>query len=325
MDVAAADETRASPAATERRKDPRYGSFDRLGVTEWLTDHPHGEAGLSDAEHTWVISVEAREGGIGLFVRFRSMYLAYMDESGDPGPNSAIPTYTVGIAFIHASRWVDEFEAMLDFRRYLRRTYGLKLRTEVKGSQLAKGTGPWTALGLPERSRKTIYRSYMRLQDRRAAIKTCAIVIDKSDPRADTTDKARERAWRYALQRVETFARTNGETVMLVPDAGQIFWFRNLARQMRRISFVGSAFAPGVTLRRDLLRILVDDPVERDSAESLFIQIADLNAYAAYRNRRPDPKFPASMWNELGGAILKEANRLQMQRHGGTWGIVDGP
>lgn len=245
-----------------------------------------------------------------------------MDESGDPGPRSAVPTYTVGTVLVPAHRWVDEFERLIRFRRYLRSSFGLKLGTEVKGSELAKGTGPWIGLALPKRIRNRIYRSFMRFQHRGGAIKTFAVVINKSDPRVTGTSQIRERAWRYTLQRVETFARHNHETILLVPDSGQYFWFRGLARQMRRFSFVGSLYGTG-NLRRDLLRILIDDPVERDSEQSYFIQMADLNAYAAYRGRRPDPAFPAGMWGELGDAVLWEANRYAPA--GSTPGIVDGP
>ena len=63
------------------------------------------------------------------------------------------------------------------------------------------------------------------------------------------------------------------------------------------------------TLSRPLVRYLIDDPVERDSKQSYFVRLGDLNAYAAYRRERPDPRFPATMWNELGPAILAEANQ----------------
>jgi hypothetical protein len=245
-----------------------------------------------------------------------------MDESGDPGQRSAVPTYTVGTVLVPAHRWVDEFERLIAFRRYLRREFGLKLRTEVKGRQLAQGIGPWVDLALPKRIRSRIYRSFMRFQDRGHAIKTYAVVIDKADPRCTDTGMIRETAWRYTLQRIETFARHNNETMLLVPDSGQYFWFRGLARQMRRFSFVGSLYGAG-PLRRDLLRILIDDPVERDSDQSYFIQLADLNAYAAYRGRRPDPDFPAVMWEQLGEAVLWQANRYAPA--GSTSGIVDGP
>ena len=63
-------------------------------------------------------------------------------------------------------------------------------------------------------------------------------------------------------------------------------------------------------------------PVERDSKQSYMIQLADLNAYAAYRLMVPIPQFPQYMWRNLGGAILTEANRtFPMQEPG----IVEGP
>ena len=247
-----------------------------------------------------------------------------MDESGDPGLSSAVPTYTVAAVLLHDRDWVHAFEQMIGFRRYLRHFFGLYMRTEVKGSQLAKGNGPWSALGLGDGVRKRIFRSFMRFENKLATIQTFAVVIDKSDPSLTGPDDVRERAWRYALQRVETFTRTSHETVMLLPDSGQYLWLRKLARAMRRHSPVGSLYGTG-SLQRQLLRVLIDDPVERDSQESFFIQLADLNAYAAYRNRRPITQFPSGMWNELGGAILWQANRHQIQKTGGTPGIVEGP
>jgi hypothetical protein len=247
------------------------------------------------------------------------VYLCYLDESGDPGPASAVPAYTVAGVLVHTTQWVDLFERQIAFRRYLRREFGLYMRTEVKGAQLAKGSGPWVGLGLGDRARKRIYRSYMRFQGKSGAIKTYAIVTDKSAcPDAETV---RERTWRYALQRVETFARKNNDTVMVLPDSGQYAWLQKLARRMRRHSVVGSLGGEG-SLRRDLLKVLIDDPVERDSKQSYFIQLADLNAYAAYRSRFPASAFPTGMWSELRDAILVEANKWSMGP-GGEPGIVE--
>jgi hypothetical protein len=145
----------------------------------------------------------------------------------------------------------------------------------------------------------------MRLQAKAGTVKTFAVIIDKS--KCATADDVRATAWRHTLERVEVFARHNNETVMLVPDSGEYDRFRKLARRMRRHSQVG-AMVGGGTLSRPLARYLIDDPVERDSAQSYFVQLADLNAYAAYRKEVPDPLFPATMWDELGLAILTEAN-----------------
>jgi hypothetical protein len=247
-----------------------------------------------------------------------------MDESGDPGthPGSPTPTYTVSCVFIHDAHWVALFEDMIRFRRYLRTNFGLRMRQEVKANELVKGSGPWAQLPYGDLVRKRVYRSFMRLQGAVGTVKTFAVVIDKS--RCANAEEVRIAAWRHALERVERYATYNSETVMLFPDSGNYDRFRKLAREMRRFSQVG-AMVGGGTLSRPLERVLIDDPVERDSRQSYFVQLADLNAYAAYRKERPDPRFPAGMWDELGSAILVEANHNHVRRGLENPGIIRGP
>lgn len=245
-----------------------------------------------------------------------------MDESGDPGlvgQGSPMPTYTVGAVCVPDARWVGLFEELIQFRRSLRHNFGFYMREEIKGSELAKGSGPWLRLGLSDKKRKYIYRSFMRLQGGSQAVKTYAVVVHKAA--CDDPEMVRRTAWRYALQRVERLATKHNTTAMLFPDSGQYVWMRRLTREMRRHSVVGSMFG-GSTLDRPLLKVLVDDPVERDSEQSYLIQLADLNAYAAFRNRIVIPQFPNLMWRELGPAILREANQ---NKPGQEPGIVMGP
>lgn len=74
-------------------------------------------------------------------------------------------------------------------------------------------------------------------------------------------------------------------------------------------------------------RGLLDDPVSRRSHESLFLQLADLVAYAGFRRVFPPPQravqiVPELMWDELGEARFDEVN----QRAGGpSPGIVAWP
>ena len=229
-----------------------------------------------------------------------------------------MPTYTVAAVCVADRRWVQLFEQIIAFRRELRDRFGLYMRAEVKGSELAKGSGPWTALGLSDRQRKYIYARFLRLQADSRALKTYAVVVDKS--KCADEEEVRHAAWRHALERVRTLASTHNTTAMLIPDSGQYVWLRRLSRKMRRHAVVGSVI--GGTLDRPLLNILIDDPVERDSQQSYMIQLADLNAYAAYRNRRPIPQFPQGMWRQLGSAILKEANYRYPAEEPG---IIEGP
>lgn len=243
-----------------------------------------------------------------------------MDESGDPGlVGSPMPTYTVSAVCVPDARWVQLFEDVIGFRRQLRQNFGLYMRAEVKGSELAKGTGPWNRLGLSDKKRKYIYRSFMRFQGGTHAIKTYAVVVNKS--KCADEEAVRRTAWRYALQRVERLASKNDTTAMIFPDSGQYVWLRRLSREMRRHSVVGSMYGFG-SLNRPLQRVLVDDPVERDSAQSYIIQLADLNAYAAFRNQVAIPQFPQHMWRELGPAVLRQANQNKPLQEPG---IVLGP
>jgi hypothetical protein len=245
------------------------------------------------------------------------MYLCYMDESGDTGTSagSPTPTYTVCAVLVHETQWVTLFDDLIGFRRYLKNEFGLRMREEIKATQLVRGSGPWASLGLGDTLRKRIYRSLMRFQGKSGAVLTYAVVIDKAP--LSSPEEVRQRAWRYAFQRVERTMNARSERVMLIPDSGQYHWIRKLAREMRRFSNVGSMLGTG-TMARPLHRVLIDDPVERQSHESYFIQLADLNAYAAYRDTVPVSGFPTNMWNELGPSILYQANMYS----GGTPGIV---
>ena len=105
---------------------------------------------------------------------------------------------------------------------------------------------------------------------------------------------------------------------MVVHDEGETAVIRKIARKARRAGSAGSAFGTGHLDRP--ARLLVDDPISRDSRQSYFVQLADLSAYAAFRRIHPPPPrhvpiVPQTMWDELGGAIYTEANYLARLDH----------
>lgn len=65
----------------------------------------------------------------------------------------------------------------------------------------------------------------------------------------------------------------------------------------------------------------MEDSSDRRSHESYFIQLADLNAYAAFRRVFPGESFGEDIYEELGEARVTEVNRLS----GGPTGIVVWP
>lgn len=251
------------------------------------------------------------------------MYFAYVDESGDAGASGS-RTYTLGCILLASSTWPGAFDEVIDFRRFLRSHFGLPVRAEIKANHLLRNGGAFRPLALSESARFGVYRLHLRLQAK-LGLQSFAVVIGKPAlARIKPSTDPRDVAWEYLLQRLERFTTKNDTEVLLVHDEGDEARVRRLARKARRAGSAGSAFGTG-SLRRPATRVL-DDPVPRDSTQSYFLQMADLNAYAAFRYVVPPPHrrvqiVPQSMWDELGGARLLAVSELS----GGPPGIVKYP
>ena len=251
------------------------------------------------------------------------MYLAYIDESGSTGAvaTGGSKSYTLGCVLVKAAQWPDSFDGLIGYRRFLRKQFGLLARSEVKANHLLHNGADFRALALSERARHAIYRGMLRLCPK-LELKVFAIVIRKElvysgDPY--------DYAWTFLLQRLERITTKQQAQVLIIHDEGDDVRLRALARRNRRAGIAGSAFGPGFL--RVPFRGLLDDPVSRRSHESLFLQLADLVAFAAFRRVFPPPArtvqiVPELMWDELAGARLAEVN----QRSGGpSPGIVAWP
>jgi hypothetical protein len=245
------------------------------------------------------------------------MYLAYVDESGNAGsPGSR--TYTLGCVFLEAAHWPEKFDAMIEFRRDLYRQFGVPVRAELKANYLLRGKGPLWRLQLSEPDRHEIYRQMLWIQEV-LELRTFAVVINKQELAARGRDEnAREVAWEFLLQRLERLTTTTRTPLMIVHDEGESAAVRKIARKARRIGSAGSAFGTGHLDRP--ARLLIDDPVSRDSRQSYFIQVADVTAYAAFRRIHPPPPrlvqiVPQNMWDALGAAIYADANYLTRLDH----------
>lgn len=252
------------------------------------------------------------------------MYLAYVDDSGDAGPKGS-RSYVLACVLVDAQAWPRVFDDVLGFRRQLKATFGVPMRVELKANYLLRNKGPFFALKLSERSRRRIYDLAMSHQGG-LGTKTFAIVIDKQKLAVRPVPRdPREVAWEYLLQRLERLSsKTSNTPIMVIHDEGEELTIRKLMRRARRIGTAGSAFGTGSLSRP--ATYLIDDPVPRNSAHSYFIQMADLNAYAAYRNTfgpspHPRPIVTPQTWNRIDTGRFRPANSLK----GGTPGIVVWP
>jgi hypothetical protein len=254
------------------------------------------------------------------------VYLAYTDDSGNSGPPAAggSLSYVLSCVLVEARLWADIFDDLIEHRRFLRRNFGIPVRAELKANYLLRNRGPLHERPLSEGARSRIYRGFMRLQEK-LEVKTFAVVVRKEImvQRHDLRDP-RVVAWDYMLQRLERFSTKTGNPLVLIHDEGEAAMIRKATRRARRAGIAGSAYGHGMLKRP--ARLLIDDPVPRRSDQSYFIQLADLNAYAAFRHFYPPPNHPIQIvpqttWESLGEARYAPVSGLA----GGPRGLVTAP
>lgn len=249
------------------------------------------------------------------------MLLAYVDETGDTGPltKGGSLTYALGCVLLDADDWPASFDEMVSFRRRLREKFGVLLRHEIKANYLLRSGGDLRDLNLSPGQRSLIFRAHLRAL---AGVKAraFAVVVDKR-PKDLSGLAVFDLAWEGLLQRLERTSFYEKCTFMIVHDEGENDRVRKAVRRARRHLTAGSKYTTGTLVNP--ARSIVDDPMPRQSQHSLFIQQADLVAYAAFRNIiAPGAGIakvcPQDMWLELGSACHTAVNKL----NGGTPGIV---
>jgi len=249
-------------------------------------------------------------------------HLAYFDESGDAGlVNSPTRFFVLACVLVPEGEWMANLDSLIKLRSGLRIKYGVSTRPEMKSTDIRRGRGPLTGLGFSPNDRKRLFKWLMLWQSRKmSGLNNFAVVIDKA-PCAARGREPRETAWEFALQRVDRFCKAADSKAILFPDEGHGIFLKRLTRRKRRYQKIPGRF--GGTLSIPLERV-IEDPNERKSHDSYFVQVADWNAYAALRSIHVDPR-PAGVdplaWDALGGTLLTSVNKVR----GGPPGIVMWP
>jgi len=242
------------------------------------------------------------------------MLLAYIDESGNTGDvaTGGSLTHALGCVLVDSGRWPAAFDALVDFRRRARASFGVPMRAEVKAQYLLRSSGDLRPLALAPGQRHVLYRAHLRVLTSLPA-RAFAVVVDKRE-RTLSPAKTFDLAWEGMLQRLERTSNAEDKTFAVIHDEGEDDAIRKWVRRARRHLTAGSAFGGG-SLRVDAT-LLVDDPVSRRSQHSYFIQVADLVAYAGFRAVVPPGAAvaavcPHGMWDEIGAATHTKVSRLR--------------
>ena len=249
------------------------------------------------------------------------MHLAYVDESGDAGVTGGSSTYALACILIDEDNWLPALDGVISFRRFLKSQVGIPMVQELKANYLLHNSGPWlTKNPLGSSIRGRIYNMSLRLQEK-LDLTVFGVVIDKAKLAAPGAEPPAMFAWMRMVERLERFSTNNKSSIVLVHDQGDGDLVRKIARRARRLGIVGAHYGPG-SLKRPFA-LLLDDPVSRNSRHSYLLQLADLDAYAAFRRCYPPPArnqqiIRSQTWDLLGSARLLAVNKLA----GGPAGIV---
>ncbi len=208
-----------------------------------------------------------------------TMYLIYVDESGDVGMvRSPTQYFVLSGLVIHEMKWNTLLESIISFRKYLRVRYGLKLREEIHAADFIRNPSDLKRIGKSIRLR--ILRDVIDFEASLPDVNIINIVVDKLG-KPDTFDVF-ETAWQTLIQEFHNTliyknfsGNKNTDYGMLFVDQTDEKRLRDLSRRMIRYNPVSIGSGYGQLA----ITTLIEDAVHRNSLHSYFIQLSDVNAY----------------------------------------------
>ena len=217
------------------------------------------------------------------------MHLAYCDESADEKR-----TVAAAVVVPEAS-WRSAFDAIRDFRRSLRAKYGIPLAYELHAHPLVAGKGMPGNRTRPL-GRKLGGQIFLEAIETLNTLGSLGVYgINVSVKNSDHRKPLRQ-SMMLLFQRIENNLTKTDNYGLIIYD-GQETQRRTLARQiLRRMNVynpVPSLF--GVSSFRNLpVKRILGDPFNRDSADDVLIQMADMMAFALLRQDNP-PTQPVTL------------------------------
>lgn len=225
-------------------------------------------------------------------------YAIYVDESGDAGAYvpSALNTkhYILSGVIVPVDRWKNVFDQHRQIRYFLKQSYGLPVREEIHASH-------WLGRGRSQQSfpigLKSKYLRSQALKDYLQRIAVDLVDVQFIHVHVNKTTYTGQTpidviAWERLIQRFHNFLSHEKVSGIPNPAHGLVFsdetnepMLRGLLRKMRVYNPVPNFYGGGT--RQVLCTQIIDDPVIRDSAQSYFVQIADVASHLLYQKLYP--------------------------------------
>lgn len=210
-----------------------------------------------------------------------SMFIAYYDESGDDGfPKYSSPLFVLSALYVHYSDWKNIFENVRRFRVQLQKDFGLPVKWEFHTRGFILNKNPYRDLSLSDEIRMLVVELFCNLLAR-LDLKFVNVAINKKKIQTSNYNVL-DKSLTYSIQRIENdlYRIDPAKKFMIITDEGRIGKMIKTARKIQRINFIPSKYED-VPYRQDI-KALIEDPLQKDSKESYFIQMADLVSYIVY-------------------------------------------
>jgi hypothetical protein len=209
------------------------------------------------------------------------MFLAYYDESGDDGfPEYSSALFILTATYFHFSEWKNNYEKIYLFRKKLKEEFQIPVKVEMHSKKFILNKNPYKDFNLSDESRIRIVELFCALiADLKVKIINVAINKKKI-----TTVKYNvlDTAFTYSIQRIENDLVQQGtdKRFMIITDPGREAKMRDTSRKIQKINFIPSKYTD-VTYRNEI-KLLIEDPLPKESKESFFIQISDFVSYLVH-------------------------------------------
>lgn len=245
------------------------------------------------------------------------MYLMYVDESGDVGiVNSPTRYFILSAIVVHELRWKNTLRGLVEFRRMLRDTKGLKLREEIHSNEFI--TRPGDLKRIKRNDRLDILKKCMDWMNGQHHINIFSVAVDKEGRKDDIF----ELAWNTLIMRFENTIRHNNfsgpqnadDRGIILSDNTEGEKLRKLVRKMRHFNTIPNTqqlYSGG--FRNLKLEYVIEDPVFRDSQHSFIHQMNDVVAYCVRQRYEPNSymkkKGGHNFYKRIDNVLTKEVSK----------------
>ena len=229
------------------------------------------------------------------------MYLMYVDESGDcgmPADGSRTNLFCLAGLVVHELRWRDTLADLARFRHDLWKRYKINIEDELHAGDMVNKPSklPSSLQALRKHERLAVIRHFAAKIATLADINIINVVVDKRSGRVPNKDEVFRWAWYALFQRFENTIRyQNFPGPKNTDDRGVVFPDNTDGQKLKRFLNDMRLSNPlkvrhpagGFVYNNQPIRVVIEDPVLRDSRESYFIQAADCVAYLLKQNLEP--------------------------------------